>query len=109
MTADATPAGTRHAGSGTPAWQHPTLMNITFKLYASLGDYLPADRRRGNELPLEVREGATIDEVTAPFVLPPKLVHLVLVNGHYIAPADRAARALVEGDVLAIWPPIAGG
>jgi molybdopterin converting factor small subunit len=56
-----------------------------------------------------VREGATIDEVTAPFNLPAKLVHLVLVNGHYIAPAERATRPLVEGDVLAIWPPIAGG
>lgn len=84
-------------------------MQITFKLYASLSEYLPADRRRGNELALEVREGATIDEVTAPFNLPAKLVHLVLVNGHYIAPAERATRPLVEGDVLAIWPPIAGG
>mgnify|MGYP003498070227 FL=1 len=43
------------------------------------------------------------------FNLPPKLVHLVLVNGNYIQPGDRAGRALAEGDVLAIWPPIAGG
>lgn len=84
-------------------------MQITFKLFASLSDHLPADRRRGNELPLQVHEGATIDEVMAPFNLPPKLVHLVLVNGHYIPPAERASRKLVEGDVLAIWPPIAGG
>jgi molybdopterin converting factor small subunit len=84
-------------------------MQITFKLYASLGDYLPAEHRRGNELPLEVPEGATIDQVTAPFHLPAKLVHLVLVNGRYIAPAERAARQLAPGDVLAIWPPIAGG
>ena len=84
-------------------------MRITFKLYASLSEFLPADKRRGNEVALEVREGATIEEVTTPFGLPQKLVHLVLVNGHYIAPADRATRALVEGDVLAIWPPIAGG
>ena len=41
--------------------------------------------------------------------LPPKLVHLVLVNGSYVAPEHRATRVLVEGDVLAIWPPIAGG
>jgi sulfur carrier protein ThiS len=84
-------------------------MQITFKLYASLGEYLPADRRRGNELPLEVAEGATIEQVIAPFGLPAKLVHLVLVNGVFIPPAERAARVLVAGDVLAIWPPVAGG
>lgn len=84
-------------------------MQITFKLYASLGDFLPADRRRGNELTLELPEGATIDQVIAPFNLPPKMVHLVLVNGRFIPPPERAGHALVEGDVLAIWPPIAGG
>jgi molybdopterin converting factor small subunit len=41
--------------------------------------------------------------------LPPKLVHLVLVNGRYIEPEKRWTTTLVEGDVLAIWPPIAGG
>ena len=84
-------------------------MNITFKLYASLGDYLPADRRTANQMPLEVPTDATIAQIIEPFNLPMKLVHLVLINGHYVAPEDRATRALVEGDVLAIWPPIAGG
>jgi sulfur carrier protein ThiS len=41
--------------------------------------------------------------------MPMKLVHLVLVNGVYVPPEQRATRALCEGDVLAIWPPIAGG
>ena len=27
----------------------------------------------------------------------------------FVAPAERATRTLVDGDVLAIWPPIAGG
>ncbi len=84
-------------------------MQITFKLYASLGEYLPADQRRGNEMTLTVPAGAGVSSVIAPFNLPPKLVHLVLVNGHYIAPADRADKLLAEGDVLAIWPPVAGG
>ncbi len=84
-------------------------MQITFKLYASLGEYLPADKRRGNEMTLDVPEGSTVSSVTGPFNLPDKLVHLVLVNGHYIAPADRASKQLAEGDALAIWPPIAGG
>jgi sulfur carrier protein ThiS len=36
-------------------------------------------------------------------------VHLVLLNGEFIPPQARAERALIAGDVLAIWPPIAGG
>ncbi|MBI3153906.1 MAG: MoaD/ThiS family protein [Burkholderiales bacterium] len=84
-------------------------MKITFKLYAMLTDHLPPDKRQGNAMTLDVEPGATIAQVTAPFQLPPKLVHLVLVNGHFIAPEARATHALQEGDVLAIWPPIAGG
>jgi sulfur carrier protein ThiS len=41
--------------------------------------------------------------------MPEKLVHLVLVNGSYVAPEQRPSQTLKEGDVLAIWPPIAGG
>ena len=84
-------------------------MQITFKLYASLGDFLPADKRRGNEMALEVADGASIDQVLAPFALPAKMVHLVLINGHFVAPEQRGSRTLADGDVLAIWPPIAGG
>lgn len=84
-------------------------MQITFKLYASLGEYLPADRRRGNEMTLDVAEGATTEQVIAQFALPPRLVHLVLVNGSFVAADDRATRPLATGDVLAIWPPVAGG
>ena len=84
-------------------------MQITFKLFASLGDHLPASVRPGNEMPLSVAEGATIAQVIAPFALPSKLVHLVLVNGKYITPEQRDSHTLQEGDVLAIWPPIAGG
>ena len=41
--------------------------------------------------------------------LPLKLCHLVLIDGVFIPPAERAKRALAEGETLAIWPPIAGG
>jgi sulfur carrier protein ThiS len=84
-------------------------MNITFKLYASLTEYLPAEARRDNRIALEVPDDATIAQIIEPYGMPPKLVHLVLVNGVFIPPEQRASRTLVEGDVLAIWPPIAGG
>ncbi len=84
-------------------------MQITFKLFATLTDYLPPDARRSNVMQLEVAENATLTQIIQPFGMPEKLVHLVLVNGTYIAPEARASKTLVEGDVLAIWPPIAGG
>lgn len=84
-------------------------MQITFKLYASLAQYLPPEVRSGNQVVLDVAPGATIAQVIEPFALPMKLVHLVLINGVYVPPEERATRALAEGDVLAIWPPIAGG
>ena len=84
-------------------------MKITFKLFATLTDYLPAEARRSNQVELEVDPAAPITRIIEPYGLPPKLVHLVLVNGKYIGPELRASATLVEGDVLAIWPPIAGG
>lgn len=83
-------------------------MKITFKLFATLTDYLPAERRY-NAVELEVDPTTTIGDLVTRFQLPVKLVHLVLVNGVYVDPAARASRTLEDGDVLAIWPPVAGG
>ena len=84
-------------------------MKITFKLFATLTDYLPPDARRANQVELDIAPDTPIAQVYEPFGLPDKMVHLVLVNGRYIAPEARASTTLTEGDVLAIWPPIAGG
>ena len=84
-------------------------MHITFKLYASLTPYLPADARQSNRIALDVAEGTPIARIIEPFGLPPKLVHLVLVNGVYVPPEERLSYVPKDGDVLAIWPPIAGG
>ncbi|WP_298829300.1 MoaD/ThiS family protein [uncultured Piscinibacter sp.] len=84
-------------------------MKIVFKLYASLTQYLPAENRYDNRVQLELPEGSSVATVIEPFGLPEKLVHLVLVNGSYVPPEQRLSRVLQEGDVLAIWPPIAGG
>ena len=84
-------------------------MNITFKLFATLTDYLPAEARRSNQVTLDVAQDASISQIIEPYGMPPKLVPLVLVNGKYIAPEDRGTTTLTEGDVLAIWPPVAGG
>jgi sulfur carrier protein ThiS len=88
-------------------------VRITFKLFATLAEYLPREHeghvRVGNELPLDVPEGTTLEAVVSRFPMPRALVHLVLVNGEFILPEERATRVLREGDAVAIWPPIAGG
>ena len=82
---------------------------ITLKLYASLTDYLPAEARGSHRQTLAMAAGTTIADVITRQSLPPKMCHLVLVNGHYVPPAERAQRRLEAGDELAIWPPVAGG
>jgi sulfur carrier protein ThiS len=84
-------------------------MKVTLKLYASLSDYLPDAARKKNAIELELASGTTITQVIERQNLPAKLCHLVMVDGIFIPPAARGERALVEGETLAIWPPIAGG
>jgi sulfur carrier protein ThiS len=84
-------------------------MKITLKLFATLTDYLPVESKYTNLVELEVAAGTTVGQVIETHQLPPKWVHLVLVNGTYVEPEKRQARVLVPDDVLAIWPPIAGG
>ncbi|MCZ4305498.1 MoaD/ThiS family protein [Zoogloeaceae bacterium G21618-S1] len=83
-------------------------MKLKFKLFASLTDYLPADRK-GNIVDLDLPAGTTIQTVIDQYRVPEKSAHLVLVNGRFIPPSARASHVLEENDELAIWPPVAGG
>jgi molybdopterin converting factor small subunit len=83
-------------------------MRIRVKLFATLADYLPPGAS-DNQIDLIVGDDESPAVVIQRLLLPAKLVHLVLVNGVYVPPAERASRCLAEGDSLAIWPPIAGG
>ena len=84
-------------------------MKITLKLFAALTDYLPEHGRQDNQVSCEVAAGTTVADAITACNLPEKLVHMVLLNGVYVEPAQRAQQPLQEGDVLALWPPIAGG
>ena len=83
-------------------------MKVRIKLYASLAEYLPAGAVK-NEIDLEVSAKATPTQIILRLGLPEKMCHMVLINGVYIAPDERAKTLLEAGDHLAIWPPVAGG
>lgn len=82
-------------------------MPITFKLYASLMEYLPP-QAHGHEVELEVPEETTPIEVLVQHGVPLAEVQLVLVNGVFLPPSQRD-EPLRPGDVLAVWPAVAGG
>ena len=86
------------------------MAKVVLKLYASLTDYLPHQGRdQRHDVEVEMPSGATVAAVIEQFRLPPRMVHLVLVNGLYVDPQLRASRQLQPGDHVAIWPPVAGG
>ena len=83
-------------------------MRIRIKLYAALGKYLPASAVK-NEADIEMVEGATPNIALSFMSVPLEQCHLVLINGLFVPPIERATRTLVDGDHLAAWPPVAGG
>jgi molybdopterin converting factor small subunit len=83
-------------------------MRITLKLYATLGDLLPKGARE-NSAQINVADGATPNQIIDAHRVPRELAHLVLHNGVYVAREQRDMASIKEGDVLAIWPPVAGG
>lgn len=83
-------------------------MHITFKLYASLADYLPAGAVN-NAIEVEVDPDSSLDSLLRRFGVPREMAHLVLVNGVYQGAEARSRPVLEEGDTVAVWPPVAGG
>lgn len=83
-------------------------MRIRVKLFATLSDYLPPGTPvHGVEI--DAADDATAHQILDGFEVPRKMVHLVLRNGVYVEPEDRDRAVFKDGDVLAVWPPIAGG
>ncbi len=79
-------------------------MNIEVKLFANFREYLPPGSK-GYGCNLEIEEGTTIAEVLRRLQIPDSIPLIALVNGLHRSPDD----ALGAGDVLSIFPPVAGG
>ena len=83
-------------------------MKVKVRLFAVLRDKLPADAD-GHEVEVDVPEGATPLDVIHRLEIPEELAHLVMVNGFHLLRDDVRKRTLQAGEVLSIFPPIAGG
>lgn len=85
------------------------MTNATLKLYASLGDYLPAGAKN-NTVKIALKPGeTTVTAALAQYKVPIDQCHLVLINGIFVPPSQRARHEIAEGDTIAAWPPVAGG
>ena len=84
------------------------VMKITLKLYASLMPYLPPTDQR-HAIDIEIDPKDTPYDVINSVGIPKNLAHLVIVNGIFVCGEERDVARFKEGDVLAIWPEVAGG
>lgn len=80
-------------------------MRVTLRLFATLRSYLPPGETE--ETSVDLPEGATVRTLIDRFALPAPLTQLVLLNGVNVG-RDHAS-ALADGDVVSIFPPVAGG
>ena len=79
-------------------------MRVEIHLFATLERYLPPGSRDGVAV-LEVPEGSTAADVARRLGIPSGLERVLLVNGSEATPDRR----LAPGDVLDLYPPLAGG
>jgi len=80
-------------------------MIITVKLFSTLRHHVPNSDRHLDQDKWNVTEGATVAQVLEMLSLPEKEATILLINGRK---ADRD-KTLNEGDVLHVFPPMAGG
>ncbi len=79
-------------------------MKVEVKLFANFREYLPPGSEKYS-CTLEFAEGTTIKQVLARLKIPEDLPMVPLVNGIHRRPEDP----LQPGDILSIFPPVAGG
>ncbi len=82
-------------------------MKMYLELYASLMSHLPPGTSR-HRREIKVETGTNVQQIIDQYKIPNEMAHIVLVNGVFVC-EDRSQHELKEGDVLSMWPPVAGG
>ena len=79
-------------------------MEIELKLFATLRDYLPKGSDRFS-CKLKIEEHTRVRDILAKLRIPEDMPKIILVNGVH----GKGEQVLKEGDVLSVFPPVAGG
>jgi len=79
-------------------------VRVEVHLFATLERFLPPGSRGGVAV-MDVPEGSTASDIAVRLGIPPGLDRVLLINGRDATPEQH----LTPGDVLALYPPLAGG
>ena len=90
---------------GPRMWREAPTVRITLKLFATYRQYLPPGNV-GNACDVDVSTGTPVIDLLTSFGIPYESgASVVLVNGRGVSPEQ----ALEAGDVVAVFPALAGG
>ena len=79
-------------------------MDIEVKLFATLRDYLPKGSSRFS-CTLNIDGRSRVKDILEKLKIPEEIPKIILVNGVH----GKVDQLLKEGDVVSIFPPVAGG
>ncbi len=79
-------------------------MEIEVKLFATLRDYLPDGSGRFS-CKMEIEGPTRVQDVLLKLRIPEEMPKIILINGIH----GKKDQVLKEGDVLSVFPPVAGG
>jgi len=79
-------------------------MNIEVRLFADLRDYLPPGSDRFS-CQLEADDGARVEDVLNLLNISNSMPKIILINSIH----GNQEETLKDGDVISVFPPIAGG
>lgn len=79
-------------------------MEVEVKLFATLRDYLPKGSDRFS-CKIEIDGNTRVEDIISKLKIPEDIPKIILINGIHA----KKEQILKDGDVLSIFPPVAGG
>ena len=79
-------------------------MEIEVKLFATLRDFLPPGSSRFS-CKMEIDSNTRVEDILSKLKIPEEMPKIILVNGIH----GKKDQVLKEGDILSVFPPVAGG